>query len=669
MATINGTAGADVINDTIGDDVINTLGSNGNTVTQKDVVNLSGGNDVINIVAPAPAPTAINVITDYQNKLTVNGDMAAIVTQATTKIGELVINDSLGSVYTLKGVTAASPNDFDYQTGPAGAQIGLMDGGLGFDGGAASIDIDFRNAQMGNNWGPVFDMFGVSVEPVSQLSAHYGAAGGFVHAELLDVTAITMDSSGGSQTGSAGNYADIGVGGTKVGTFSADFSSSKMETGVSIATRPVVYGDEFFHPSFSSVSFNGSHGNNLFSTDVDVQSAFVNTFEGNDEISLRNIQSGGTADINVGAGDDVVSLHGDGSDGVVKYIRTGEGNDTVLSSVLSTVTTGSGADKVWGDRGLFANGETYVFNSNSQQTIDLGASGAAQTGNVTFRINAYSSLVDGVGAHASVYAGGKKIGEFQANNNATTGQDFTITTAAANLLNGELAILFDNDKYIAATSTAAAQDRNLYIREVEMTDPDGSKQMLWNKSMSTDSNVVKPTYDQYNSGAPAGVNSAFDGQNLRTYTPYSTGTIGMAWGGALKFNVDTQVSGIDIADGGNGSDTYLFDRNSGRDLYRDTGTQAGDVDVLKFAADARTDQIWLSRDAQAKIHVGIIGTNNDAVINGIDQLQAGGKTLAAADFDKLIQAMASVTPPTMGQLDLNTTQHQKLDTVIAANWH
>lgn len=307
--------------------------------------------------------------------------------------------------------------------------------------------------------------------------------------------------------------------------------------------------------------------------------------------------------------------------------------------------------------------------SNVHTTIDMGASGAAQSGNVSFRINAYSSLVNGVGGHASVYAGGTKIGEFQSNNTASTGQDFVVTTAAANLTNGELAVVFDNDAFIAATSTTAAQDRNLYVREVEMTNPDGSKQMLWNKAISTDTSATRPVYDRTNAGAPAGVNSAFDGQNTYAYTPNGAGTIGMAWSGALKFNLDTQVAGIDIADAGNGSDTYLFNRGSGKDLYRDSGTGTSDVDTLKFSDDVSTSQIWLSRDAEAKIHVGIIGTANDAVINGIDQLQAGGKTLAAADFDKLINAMASLTPPPMGQLDLNATQHQKLDTVLAANWH
>jgi hypothetical protein len=45
------------------------------------------------------------------------------------------------------------------------------------------------------------------------------------------------------------------------------------------------------------------------------------------------------------------------------------------------------------------------------------------------------------------------------------------------------------------------------------------------------------------------------------------------------------------------------------------------------------------------------------------------KELINADVDKLVQAMAAFTPPSMGQTTLPTNYQSSLNTTIAANWH
>jgi len=40
----------------------------------------------------------------------------------------------------------------------------------------------------------------------------------------------------------------------------------------------------------------------------------------------------------------------------------------------------------------------------------------------------------------------------------------------------------------------------------------------------------------------------------------------------------------------------------------------------------------------------------------------------SGDVRRLVEAMASLSPPALGQTSLNATQHEALDPVIAAVW-
>ena len=89
------------------------------------------------------------------------------------------------------------------------------------------------------------------------------------------------------------------------------------------------------------------------------------------------------------------------------------------------------------------------------------------------------------------------------------------------------------------------------------------------------------------------------------------------------------------------------------------------------------NQLWLRQEGN-NLEVSLIGTDQkmliaDWFINSPAsqktnfQLASGG-TLLATEVQALVTAMASFSPPPLGQTSLTTAQHQALDGVIAANW-
>ncbi|WP_040476951.1 cadherin-like domain-containing protein [Paramagnetospirillum caucaseum] len=134
--------------------------------------------------------------------------------------------------------------------------------------------------------------------------------------------------------------------------------------------------------------------------------------------------------------------------------------------------------------------------------------------------------------------------------------------------------------------------------------------------------------------------------------------------------------GNDTLIGGVGADTYLFGAGGGQDIINNAG-QAADGDKLLFGSGIATDQLWFQQAAN-DLKVSIIGTSDSVTVAGwfasntnhVSTLQtADGHVLADSAVQNLVSAMASLTPPPIGQAALTTQQHQQLDTVIAANWH
>lgn len=140
---------------------------------------------------------------------------------------------------------------------------------------------------------------------------------------------------------------------------------------------------------------------------------------------------------------------------------------------------------------------------------------------------------------------------------------------------------------------------------------------------------------------------------------------------------DTLAGGLgnDTLVGGGGNDTYVFGRGDGADTIDNTG-HAGDGDKLSFGSGVAFDQLWFQQ-AGDDLKISIVGTGDSATIAGwyqsaanhVSTIETGdGHVLADTQVQTLVAAMASMAPPPIGQTTLSASEHQQLDTMLAANW-
>jgi Ca2+-binding RTX toxin-like protein len=120
------------------------------------------------------------------------------------------------------------------------------------------------------------------------------------------------------------------------------------------------------------------------------------------------------------------------------------------------------------------------------------------------------------------------------------------------------------------------------------------------------------------------------------------------------------------------NDVYIWGRGEGADTLSD----AGGVDQLQVLAGVTADQLWL-RHVGNNLEVSVVGSADTFTISNwytstANQVEsfvtADGKKLTAAGAQKLVDAMASFTPPAQGQTTLPANYQSSLNTVIAANW-
>lgn len=138
----------------------------------------------------------------------------------------------------------------------------------------------------------------------------------------------------------------------------------------------------------------------------------------------------------------------------------------------------------------------------------------------------------------------------------------------------------------------------------------------------------------------------------------------------------TGGAGTDILNGGTGNDTYLFNRGNAVDTVTDSDTTVGNKDTIQFGADVANDQLWFSQSGN-NLEVQIIGTNDKVVVANwfsgnqyhTEEIKSGnGKVLSDANVQNLVNAMASMTPPPVGQTTLTPSEQATLAPVLAANW-
>jgi len=165
------------------------------------------------------------------------------------------------------------------------------------------------------------------------------------------------------------------------------------------------------------------------------------------------------------------------------------------------------------------------------------------------------------------------------------------------------------------------------------------------------------------------------GANVEHLTLLGNGNIN-GTGNALA-NVLVGNAGNNILAGDHGGDTYQADRGMGQDRIVENDATPGTIDVLSFGTEISANQLWMRRSGN-DLEINIIGTADKATVQDwylggshhVEQISLNdGKVLLDPDVEILVQAMASLAPPAMGQMDLSAAYAAQLAPVIAASWH
>lgn len=135
-------------------------------------------------------------------------------------------------------------------------------------------------------------------------------------------------------------------------------------------------------------------------------------------------------------------------------------------------------------------------------------------------------------------------------------------------------------------------------------------------------------------------------------------------------------AGNDVLAGGSGSDRYYFGRGGGSDRIEEEAGGMADQDLVRFGADVAHDQLWFTRRGD-DLRVDIVGSTDSLQVQGwfrdehvrVERFQSGnGQILLAQQVNLLVDAMASFSPPPMGESRLGTGNSAPLVPVMAANW-
>ncbi|WP_238587775.1 putative Ig domain-containing protein [Caenimonas sp. SL110] len=215
-----------------------------------------------------------------------------------------------------------------------------------------------------------------------------------------------------------------------------------------------------------------------------------------------------------------------------------------------------------------------------------------------------------------------------------------------------------------------------------------------------DSYFTDVSTDVMTEGSNAGIDSVFSlvtrtlSSNLENLTLLGTGAANGTGNGAANLlrgnaasNILTGAGGADTLDGGAGADTldggalgdlFVLARGYGEDRVIETSANTG-TDIVSFGADVTTRQLWFQKDG-VDLLVSVIGTADAVRIaswytsGGTPQLlieqfrTSGGDVLFEGNVQALVDAMASYSPPPLGQTTFSPAYEAALVGVIEANW-
>jgi Ca2+-binding RTX toxin-like protein len=355
------------------------------------------------------------------------------------------------------------------------------------------------------------------------------------------------------------------------------------------------------------------------------------------------------------------SLNGDaGNDTLYGYIgddvlNGGTGNDTLYGEDGNdTLIGGAGNDRLIGHAGA----DTYVFGrGDGNDSID----------------NSYGDY-DGYGNNADTLLFGADV--IKSDIEARRTEPFNLVLSIKNSTDS---ITIENYFYDNATSASAienikfADGSSLNIEEINT---------LISITTAADDNLFGSANNDVLNG---------DAGNDTLYGYIGDDVLNGGTGNDVLYGEDgndTLVggSGNDRLIGHSGADTYVFGRGDGMDAvdnaYGDYDAQGTNLDSVQFGTDVAANQLWFEKTGN-DLDVSIIGTtdkirienwyHNDgsdiANSNQVDIFKTtDGKALIAANVNQLVQAMASFSPPTMGETSLPLNYQNSLNAVIAANW-
>ncbi len=433
--------------------------------------------------------------------------------------------------------------------------------------------------------------------------------------------------------------------------------------------------------------------------------ANVNAITGNDTgiaMFARNGRaltiSGGTGNDSLYGADQADTLNGGHGDdflrgrGGVDALNGGDGNDTLVGEFGADVLTGGLGD----DRYLISDSgativelanqgrdsavvfiDNYTLGANVEEAY-AGAGVATLTGNDTgvsiFARDGQAMTLNGGAGNDLLY--GADLADTL---NGGNGDDYLRGRGGVDTVNGDAG----NDTLVGefgADVLAGGTGNDQYIVS------DSSVTIVEQAGEGVDYAVVM--VDNYTIGA--NVDVGYVGPGVTTLTGNDTGmSIFARSGEALTINGGTAndfLYGADQADtlkggrgndrltGGAGNDTYSFSRGDGNDLI--VTSNADGSDTVSFTSGVAHDQLWFSQSSNDLI-ISVIGEDQSLTVAGwyasstnrVAQIVAGdGFSATDAAVNLLVQAMAGLTQPALGQLTLPTDTATTLAPTLAANW-
>jgi Ca2+-binding RTX toxin-like protein len=371
----------------------------------------------------------------------------------------------------------------------------------------------------------------------------------------------------------------------------------------------------------------------------------------------------------------------DGSTGTDTMLG-GLGDDTYYVDVAGDVVTelaSQGLDTV-------VSTVSYTLGANVENLIGGAAAGLTLTGNASDNVltsqGAATTMVGGLGNDLFVIDGTDDIITEVANQGRDTIQSTVNYTISANV---EDIILVEGSA--ATTATGNALDNTLVGNNNTNTLIGGA---------GDDTYFVDATLDVVTENLNEGIDTVNASAtytllaNVENLIVIGAGTINATGNsldniitGGTGDNIITGNGGNDTLSGGQGTDT-LNAGLTGNNVYNfirddaiDNIVDGGGNDILNFASlDISFTQLWFKHTGN-DLQIDIIGTNDSVYVkdwylsanNRVETINSGdGYTLTSSNVQVLVQAMSTLTQPSLGETGLAPENYDALELTFYATW-